>query len=356
MTATVSRPVLAATYASENERLKIGVIGYGYWGPNLARNVAASQDAVLWAIADLSPKRLNAARDVHPLTAMTADYHDLLRDPEIDAVFVATPPETHHQVVVEALEAGKHVLVEKPLATSVEAAQDMVRVAARCGRVLAVDHTFLFTGAVKRMKEYISSGEAGDLYYFDSIRINLGLFNHETNVIWDLAPHDVSIMLHLVDEPVRRVSAFGARHVDTNVENIAYITLEFDSPLLAHFHVNWLAPAKVRRTIVGGSKKMLVYDDGEASEKLRVYDSGASLCASREDMYRTFVEYRTGDVVAPRLDKAEALAAETAQFVRAARGLEPPLSGGELGLEVVRIIAAAQDSLARGGMPVEVER
>jgi predicted dehydrogenase len=356
MTATVSRPVIAASYAAESERMRVGVIGYGYWGPNLARNVAQDPGTVLWAIADLSPKRLNSARDFYPLTAMTADYHDLLRDRDIDAVFVATPPETHHRIVVEALEAGKHVLVEKPLATNVDDAADMVRVAERCGRVLAVDHTFLFTGAVKRMKEYCSAGEVGDLYYFDSIRINLGLFNHDTNVIWDLAPHDVSIMLHLVDEPVRRVSAFGARHVDTNVENIAYITLEFDSALLAHFHVNWLAPAKVRRTILGGSKKMLVYDDGEASEKLRVYDSGAELCASREDMYRTFVEYRTGDVVAPRLEKTEALAAETAQFVRAVRGLEAPVSGGALGLEVVRIIAAAQESLGRGGSPVEVAR
>lgn len=356
MTATVSRPVLAASYAAEHERLRVGVIGYGYWGPNLARNVATNPDSVLWAIADLSPRRLSAARELYPLTAMTTDYTDLLRDRDIDAVFVATPPDTHHRVVIDALEAGKHVLVEKPLAISVEEAEEMVATAKRCGRVLAVDHTFLFTGAVKRMKEYVAAGEVGELYYFDSIRINLGLFNHETNVVWDLAPHDVSIMLHLVAEPVRRVSAFGARHVDTNVENIAYITLEFESPLLAHFHVNWLAPAKVRRTIVGGSKKMLVYDDGEASEKLRVYDSGASLCASREDMYRTFVEYRTGDVVAPKLDKTEALAAETSQFIRSVRGMEAPVSGGELGLEVVRIIEAAQRSLAAGGAPVEVVR
>ena len=356
MTATITRPTLAPAGPSSHAPLKVGVIGYGYWGPNLARNIAQCPDTSLWAIADLSSKRLASARDLFPLTTLTTDYRDLFRDADLDAVFIATPPESHHDLVIEALESGKHVLVEKPLATSVEDAEEMAAVAERCGRVLAVDHTFLFTGAVRRMKQYFERGEVGDVYYYDSIRINLGLFNHETNVIWDLAPHDLSIMLHLLDQPVRRISAFGARHVDTNVENIAYLTLEFDSALLAHFHVNWLAPAKVRRTIIGGSKKMFVYDDGEASEKLRVYDSGAHLCDSREDMYRAFVEYRTGDVVAPRLDKTEALAAETAHFARAVRGLEAPISDASLGIEVVRVIAAAQESLTRGGIPIEVTR
>lgn len=356
MTATITRTKQQPAAPSSPARLRVGVIGYGYWGPNLARNIAQCPETALWAIADLSPKRLASARDLFPLTTLTSDYHDLLRDPDLDAVFIATPPESHHDLVIEALEAGKHVLVEKPLATSVEDAVEMADVAERCGRILAVDHTFLFTGAVRRMKEYFQRGEVGDVYYYDSIRINLGLFNHETNVIWDLAPHDLSIMLHLLDQPIRRISAFGARHVDTNVENIAYLTLEFDSALLAHFHVNWLAPAKVRRTIIGGSRKMLVYDDGEASEKLRVYDSGAHLCDSREDMYRAFVEYRTGDVVAPKLDKTEALAAETAHFARAVRGLEAPISDARLGIEVVRVIAAAQESLRRGGIPIEVNR
>lgn len=334
----------------------MAVIGYGYWGPNLARNVATHRDCLLMTIADLSPKRLTAARGAHPLTQLTTDIREVLRDPDVDAVFIATPPETHRALTVAALEAGKHVLVEKPLATSVADAEVMVETARRCGRQLLVDHTFLFTGAVRRMRQYFDDGEIGDAYYYDSTRINLGLFNHETNVIWDLAPHDISIMEYLVRQPVKTVSAVGARHVDTNVENIAYITLQFAGPLIAHFHVNWLAPAKVRRTIIGGSRKMLVYDDGEASEKLKVYDSGAHLAASKEDMYRTLVEYRTGDVVAPRLDKTEALTAETTHFVNVVRGLEEPISGGALGIEVVRVVAAAQESLCRGGAPVEVAR
>ena len=354
MTTLLPRPSSAPSTVEGVAPVRVGVLGYGYWGPNLARNIAQHSETTLAAIADLSARRLTAARANHPATYLTTDAADVLADPTIDAVVVATPPETHHDLVVRALESGKHVLVEKPLATTVADAEDMVELARRCGRTLAVDHTFLFTGAVKRMKRYFDSGEIGDVYYYDSTRINLGLFQHETNVIWDLAPHDISIMLHLIDTPIRSVSAFGARHVDTNVENIAYITIQFEPPLLAHFHVNWLAPTKVRGTIIGGSKKMLVYDDAEIDEKLKVYDSGAKLCASQEDIYRSLVEYRTGDVPAPRLEKTEALAAETAHFARVVRGQEEPLSGGDLGLRVVRIIEAAQESLRRGGFPVEV--
>ncbi|MFN0093450.1 MAG: Gfo/Idh/MocA family protein [Dehalococcoidia bacterium] len=356
MTTLLQRPTNLFVPELKAAPVRIGVCGYGYWGPNLARNVAQCADAELAGIADLSARRLAAARLAHPGVVLTTDLGDLLDDPLVDAIVVATPPETHHVLVKEALERGKHVLVEKPLATTVEDAEDLVRTARRCGRQLVVDHTFLFTGAVKRMREYFDAGEVGDVYYYDSTRINLGLFQHETNVIWDLAPHDISIMSYLIDQPVKSVSAIGARHVDTRVENIAYLTLQFEGPLLAHFHVNWLAPAKVRRTIIGGSHKMLVYDDGEATEKLKVYDSGARLCASKEDIYRTLVEYRTGDVVAPKLDRAEALAVETSHFVRVVRGQEEPISGGMLGVEVVRIIEAAQESLRRGGVPVEVAK
>jgi predicted dehydrogenase len=356
MTATLARSTYIPVERRSIPRLRVGILGYGYWGPNLARNVAQDPECTLMAIADINPKRLATARLAHPLAQLTTDFREVLNDPEVEAVFIATPPETHHDVVVAALEAGKHVLVEKPLATNVADAAHMMAVAKRCGRLLAVDHTFLFTGAVRRMKRYCREGEVGEVYYYDSTRINLGLFNHETNVIWDLAPHDISIMHYLLGEPVKAVSAIGARHVDTNVENIAYLTLQFQGPMLAHFHVNWLAPVKVRRTIIGGSRKMLVYDDGETDEKLKVYDSGAQLCATREDIYRTLVEYRTGDVVSPKLEKSEALAVETRNFVRAVRGEEALVSDASLGLEVVRIIAAAQESLRRGGVAVEVER
>lgn len=356
MTSLLTRPTGAHPAASAPDPVRVAVLGYGYWGPNLARNFAQATGTDLVAIADLNPRRLQAARTLHPLTVLTTDFREVLVDPTVDAVVVATPPETHYELVRAALESGKHVLVEKPLTTNVAEAAELVALANASGLTLAVDHTFLFTGAVKRMKEYFVAGEVGDVYYYDSTRINLGLFQSHTNVIWDLAPHDISIMLHLLDQPVRRVSAFGAGHLDSAIENIAYLTLQFDSQLLAHFHVNWLAPAKVRRTIIGGSRKMLVYDDVEASEKLKVYDSGAQLCASQEDVYRKLVEYRIGDVLAPQLAKAEALSVEAEHFADVVRGAADPISSGELGLEVVRVVEAGQESLRRGGIPVEVVR
>lgn len=337
------------------ETVRVGVIGYGYWGPNLARNLALLPGADLVAIADHDPERLARAGAAHPLARLTTDAADVLTDSEIEAVVVATPAATHYELVRRALRCGKHVLVEKPLALTVEHAEELVRLAEQFDRRLLVDHTFLFTGAVRKMKQYADAGELGDLYYYDAIRINLGLFQHDTNVVWDLAPHDIAIMLHLIDQPVRSVAAVGACHVNDGVENIAYLTLRFDGPLLAHFHVNWLAPAKVRTTIIGGSKKMVVYDDMEASEKLKVYDSGVQLASTPEDVYRALWDYRTGDVLAPKLDKTEALAVECAHFARVVRGLEPPISDGALGLRVVRVIDAAQRSLRLGGVPVEVD-
>jgi predicted dehydrogenase len=340
---------------SEQPPLRIGVIGYGYWGPNLARNAAQHPETELVAIADRDPRRLGAARVAHPAVARGLNEHDLLADPSIDAVLIATPPETHCALVVEALERGKHVLVEKPLATSVADAARMVATARACGRTLAVDHTFLFTGAVRKMKEYFVAGEMGEVYYYDATRINLGIFQGGTNVIWDLAPHDLAIMLHLLQARVKSVSAVGARHVDLRNENIAYITLQFEDSLLAHFHVNWLAPTKVRRIIIGASAKMLVYDDMEPDEKLKVYDSGVELVAEPEEIYGRLVEYRTGDIVVPKLDKREALATEVGHFVNVIRGNEAAISDGAFGAEVVRIIDAAQRSLRRGGIPEPIE-
>ena len=334
--------------------VRVGLIGFGYWGPNwpaISRRTAVPNS---WRFAIATRHACQAALQVHPWTRLTADPQELFDDPTIDLVVVATPPETHRELAERALLAGKHVLVEKPLATSVADALALEAIARRVDRLLLVDHTFLFTGAVRRMKEYIDAGELGELYYFDSTRINLGLFQSKTNVLWDLAPHDISIMLHLIDQPVRSVSAVGASHVNTTVENIAYLTMQFEGPLLAHCHVNWLAPVKIRKTIVGGSRKMLVFDDMESSEKLKLYDSGAQLAQSTEDVYRSLVEYRTGDVLVPKLDKAEALAAECTHVVRAVQGRETPISGSDLGVRVVRVLEAAETSLRRGGMPVEV--
>lgn len=346
-----------ATSNPQLPRLRVGVAGFGYWGPNLARNAAQNPSIELAAVADPDSKRLAAARNLYPGVHLTDDTSGLFADPAIDAVVIATPPETHCKLVLEALAQGKHVLVEKPLATNEADALRMAAAAKDANRVLAVDHTFLFTPAVQKMKSYFDAGEMGEVYYYDSTRINLGIFQTHSNVIWDLAPHDISIMLYLLNEPVKSVSAFGARHVDLSNENIAYLTLQFESSLLAHFHVNWLAPTKIRRTIIGASRKMLVYDDVEPDEKLKVYDSGAQLAAANvEEIYGRLVEYRTGDVLSPRLDRTEALAAEMEHFVRVIRGQEQPISDGEFGVRVVRIIDAAQRSLENGGVPEPVHR
>ena len=329
--------------------VRVGVIGYGYWGPNLLRNMAETRGAQVVACSDLDPDRLAVARNRYPTLRTTTDYQDLLGDDGIDAVLVATPVSTHFHLTKEALGAGKHVLVEKPLAPCVAQCQELADLAAARNLMLLVDHTFLYTGAVRKIKELIDAGELGDIYYYDAVRINLGLFQHDTNVIWDLAPHDVSIMAHLLHKTPESVSAVGASHVNERVENIAYLTMLFQNQLLAHVHVNWLAPAKVRRTIIGGSKKMVVYDDMDMSEKVKVYDSGAHLCNDPEHIYRTMVEYRTGDMYAPKLDKVEALAVECAHFISCIREGTPPISGASLGLQTVRILEAANRSLHAGG-------
>lgn len=329
--------------------LRVGVIGYGYWGPNLLRNMAETSGAQVVACSDLDPDRLALARNRYPTLRTTTDYLDLLADDCIEAVLIATPVSTHYHLAKQALEAGKHVLVEKPLAPCAAQCQELANLAAARGLTLLVDHTFLYTGAVRKIKELIDADELGDIYYYDSVRINLGLFQHDTNVIWDLAPHDVSIMAYLLKKVPESVSAVGASHVNERVENIAYLTMLFRHQLLAHLHVNWLAPAKVRRTIIGGSKKMIVYDDMDMSEKVKVYDSGARLCNDPDHIYRTMVEYRTGDMYAPKLDKVEALAVECAHFISCIREGTPPVSGAELGLQTVRVLEAANRSLRRGG-------
>ena len=339
-----------------NERINVGVVGCGYWGPNLIRNFHNLADCDLKVICDLDIQRLNHLKGLYPQVEVSTDFQELIARDDLHALVIATSAPTHYGMAKEALLAGKHVFIEKPMATSSTECDELVQLAAARGLTLMVGHTFLYSAPVRRIKEIITAGDIGELRYINARRLNLGLFQRNINVTWDLAPHDISIMLYLLEHPVRKVSAIGASHVDTNVENIAYLTLQFDTPMLAHFHVNWLAPAKVRRTIIGGSKKMLVYDDGEMDDKLRVYDSGAQLAASREAMYRTFVEYRTGDVLIPKLEKAEALAVEMKHFINVVRGFEAPISGGELGIEVVRVIEAAQRSLRMGGTAVEVER
>ena len=336
----------------------IAVVGYGYWGPNLVRNISEAAGAHLVSVCDLNRERLAAVQSRYPAIKTTDDFKELLRDPAVDAIAIATPVSSHFRLAMQALMAGKHVFVEKPMAATAEEASRMVDEAARRRVVLAVDHTFVHTGAVRKMCELVESG-LGDMYYYDSVRVNLGLFQHDVSVIWDLAVHDLSILDYVLKEKPVAVSATGMSHVLGEPENIAYLTLFFESKLIAHIHVNWLAPVKVRRTLIGGSNKMIVYDDLEPSEKIKVYDRGITLnpnsLAYGEKVHQMLVGYRSGDMWAPKLDMTEALKRELELFVDCIEQSARPVTDGLAGLRVVRILEAATRSLAQRGRIVELE-
>lgn len=334
----------------------VGVIGCGYWGPNLIRNFARHPACRVLGVCDMRTERAERIAREYGVSLSTANPDELLAVPGLELVVVATPSFTHFELARRALLAGKHVLVMKPLATSVDDAHELVRLAAERGLLLAVDHTFVFTGAVRYMRHLIETGEVGELYYFDSVRINLGLIQTDINVLWDLAPHDISIMDYLFQQEPTSVAAQAVGHGGSPTENIAYLTVRFGESLLGHVHVNWLAPAKVRRTIVGGSRKMIVYDDVEPSEKIKVYDKGVSISGElgTDNEYRFMISYRSGDMHAPRLETAEALAVEVENIVQAIRGTEPLASDGAAGERVVRILEAAQRSIEQGGVPVSL--
>jgi predicted dehydrogenase len=317
----------------------VGIVGCGYWGPNLARNFGALEACELRALCDVDAERVARVARHHPSARVHHDFGELLRDPGVDAVAICTPVHTHFPLASEALQAGKHVLVEKPLTHSVETAELLVELARRQGRVLQVDHTFVYSPAVQKLRRYVESGELGDLLYIDSVRINLGLFQPDVNVLWDLATHDLSIIGYLVERPPLWVSAIGAVHFGT-LESQAYVTLMLEGSLLVHLHVNWLAPVKLRSTVIGGTRRMIVYDDLEPSEKIRVYPGSRA---------RALVDYRLGDVLVPHIEKGEPLEAVCRGFVGAIQGSAPPLTDGWAGLGVVRILEAAQQSMRKGG-------
>ena len=335
----------------------IGLVGYGYWGPNLARNFRTVADCDLVAICDQSPARLEAAARSNPGSETTASYQVLLDNPAIDAVAIATPVSTHYDLARRALLAGKDVLVEKPMTKTVGEAESLVQTARQTGRILAVDHTFLFTDAVRKIKELVEDNTLGKLLYIDSVRTNLGLFHPDHNVIFDLAPHEISIMLHLVGRDPVSVQAHGVCHTNNGIENLAYMHLEFDDGFIAHFHLNWLAPVKIRQMIVAGSRQMIVYDDVERSEKIKVYNKGIAIHSGDgvDAMYKAAINYRSGDMIAPHLENHEALAVEVAHFVDCVRWRKPPLVSGEDGLRVVRILDAAQRSLKNKGQRVVIQ-
>lgn len=331
----------------------VAVIGCGYWGPNVVRNLAALPEAEVRVLCDLDASRLAPLRRRYPAARVTTDHRDAIADPRVDAVAICTPVASHYALASAALEAGKHVLVEKPLTDSVRDAEALVALAARRRLVLQVDHTFVYNGAVQKIRSIVDSGEIGELLYVDCVRINLGLFQSDVNVLWDLAPHDLSVVHHLIPERPLWVSAVGAAHLG-RFESQAYLTVKYAGSLIAHFHVNWLAPVKLRSTLIGGSKRMIVYDDLAPSEKIRVYDKGVVVASDRGARDRALVDYRIGDMFAPYVDKTEPLARVCESFVRSIETGEAPPTDGRAGLEVVRILECAQQSLAQDGARVRV--
>ncbi len=333
----------------------VGIIGLGYWGPNLLRNFADLAGVRVVCASDLQAGRLTAAAARYPSIRTTRSAEELIHDPAVDAVAIATPVSTHFELAMAALKAGKHVLVEKPIASSSDEGRRLIEEAVRRRLVLMVDHTFVYTGAVRKIGALVASGELGDVYYYDSVRVNLGLFQHDVNVIWDLAVHDLSIMDHVLPVRPRAVSATGMSHVAGGHENIAYLTLFFENNLIAHIHVNWLAPVKVRRTLIGGSQRMIVYDDLEPSEKIKIYDRGITVNSNPENVYEMLVGYRSGDMWAPRLETTEALKIELTHLVDCIEHGTKPITDGASGLRVVELVEAASESMALRGRLVELD-
>jgi predicted dehydrogenase len=335
--------------------LRIGLIGYGYWGPNLARNLAETDGLRLTAIAERRSERRQLAARQHPGVTVCPDGAGLVGSDELDAIVIATPLKTHYALASEAIEAGKHVLVEKPLAASRAEAEKLAELGDKRGVRLMVDHTFVYTGAVRKIRSIIDAGDLGELLYLNSVRVNLGLFQQDSNVIWDLASHDLAIMHYLIDARPTAVSADGSTLGGYEYENIAYLTVHFDNGFIAHFHVNWLAPVKIRQILIGGRQRMLAYDDTEPSEKVRVYDKGVDLNVQDEEARRQIlVSYRTGDMYAPKLDRVEALSRVTAEFAAAIAEKRPPLTGASAGVKVVSLLEAACQSLRHEGRRVRL--
>ncbi len=335
--------------------IKIGIVGCGYWGPNLIRNFVSCPDTDLLWSCDKDQDRLEKVMAPYPGVDRTVDINEILADDRVDAVAIATPVHTHFPIAKACLESGKHVLLEKPLASSVEQGETLVKLAKEKGLQLMCDHTFCYTGAVRKMKEIIDSGALGELLYFDSVRINLGLFQQDINVIWDLAPHDLSIIDFLINEKPVSVSAHGVSHAGNGLENIAYLTLGYDNNFISHFHLNWLSPVKIRKTIIGGSEKMLVWNDLEPAEKIKIYDKGITITpGDKEEQRRLMVSYRSGDMYAPEVGHVEALSLMVKEFADCIEQKRPALTDGEAGLRVLRILEAADRSIKAEGANVRL--
>lgn len=334
--------------------VSVALVGFGYWGPNLARNFNVCSQTTLSSICEFNEKRQKEAARLFPQAKVTSDFNQLLSDKSIDAIAVATPVSTHFELCKQILESGKHVWVEKPMTFSLDQARELERISKEKKLVCMVDHTFLFTGAVKKLKQLISSGELGDLYYYDSVRSNLGLFQHDVNVIYDLAPHEFSILAYLIPEDPISVQAMGSSHAGNDLENLAYIHIEYPGHKIAHFHLSWLAPVKLRRTVIGGNKKMVLYDDIEATEKIKIYDKGIMVHRGEGEESKFKIDYRLGDMIAPKLEQTEALAKAVEHFSEVIKNGSAPITGAELGVKVMRMIEAAQLSIKENGRRVEL--
>jgi predicted dehydrogenase len=337
--------------------INVGVIGYGYWGPNVARNFHSCKGVRLTSVSDVSEKRLGLAKSYYPFIKDYSNAEDLIKSKDVDVVAVVTPVFAHYELALKALENGKHVFIEKPFTTTRAQAEKLIETAAKKGLRIMVDHTFLFTGAVKKMKELIDSDELGRLYFYDSVRVNLGLFQHDVNVIWDLAPHDFSIMDYLIKERPIAVSAQGSSHFGGELSDVAYVCLHFEnSDFIAHFHVNWLSPVKVRSTLISGDRKMLVWDDLSSDEKVKIYDRGVAMNGKNGEngVHKLLVSYRSGDMYVPKLENIEALKAEVEYFARCLERNEEPFNNGQAGLQVVRLLEAADQSLKNSGQRIKL--
>ena len=333
--------------------VRVGVIGYGYWGPNIVRNFGALDDCELVAVCDRSEAALGRAARTNGRLRLTTDVHDIVTAPDIDAVAIVTPVWTHFELAKAALENGKHVFVEKPFTSTSEQAEQLIELAERNHLQIMVDHTFLFGGAVRKIKELVENGTLGPLYYFDSTRVNLGLFQHDVNVVWDLAPHDLSVMDHIIQDRPEAVVATGSSHLN-HLADMAFITVYFPGNIVAHVNVNWLSPVKVRTTLIGGKDKMLVWNDLEPDEKIKVYDKGVNI-SNGQGLYDLLVSYRSGDVWSPKVDQTEALKVELGYFIDCISKNERPLNDGVAGLRVVRLLQAAEQSLKERGKLISLD-
>lgn len=327
--------------------IRIGVIGVGYWGPNLIRNLYKVEECSPVAVADVDPQRLAVMERLYPGLRTVAQAEEVLHAPDVDAVVIATPISTHFALAREALRSGKHVLVEKPMTATVAEGTALVDLAETAGKILMVDHTFIYAGAVQKIRGLIQAGELGHIYYYDAVRVNLGLFQRDVNVLWDLASHDFSIMTYLLDKPPVSVQGVGAAPIHWDgwrQESIAYITMEFADGTLAHFHVNWLTPVKIRRILIGGSRRTVIYDHLDPDNQVKIFDKGVEVLPEQE-RFHTLVQYRTGDMLAPKIEQTEALELVCRHFVECVRHGRQPLTAGREGLQVVRLLEAAQRSM-----------